>query len=143
MQQFGGKRPKGCGSNSKDQQRLPEECCKEDWCHGAVLQINNKETFRELLLDLEYCFHTICDISQMCYQGQSQHILQTQSCTKFYPASIDEVEEDQKSLHKRLSKHLAIDTIKDRALAQYLLGRMRGLQLAQGEELDKNVFPYD
>jgi len=71
-----------------------DECCKEDWCHGAVLQINNKETFRELLLDLEYCFHTICDISQMCYQGQSQNILQTQSCTTFYLISIDEVEED-------------------------------------------------
>jgi serine/threonine protein kinase len=120
-----------------------DECCKEDWCHGAVLQINNKETFRELLSDLECCFHTMCDMSQMCYRGQSQNILQTQRCTTFYPASIDEVEEDQNALHERLSKHLEIDTIKNRALAQYLLGRVTGLQLAQGEELDKIIFPYD
>ena len=120
-----------------------DECCKEDWCRGAVLQIDNKETFRELLLDLECCFHTIRDISQMCYRGQRQNILETQSCTTFYPASIDEVEEDENSLHRRLSKHLAIDTIEDRALAQYLLGRVTGLQLARGEELDKIVFPYD
>jgi serine/threonine protein kinase len=120
-----------------------DECCKEDWCHSAVLQINNKETFRELLLDLECCFHTICDISQMFYRGQSQDILQTESCTTFYPSSIDEVEEDHNSLHRRLSTHLEIDTIKDRALAQYLLGRVTGLRLAQGEELDKIVFPYD
>jgi hypothetical protein len=39
-----------------------DECCNEDWCHGAVLQINNKETFRELLLDLECCVHTMFDI---------------------------------------------------------------------------------
>jgi hypothetical protein len=75
-----------------------DECCKEDWCHSAVLQINNKETFRELLLDLECCFHTICDISQMFYRGQSQDILQTESCTTFYPSSIDEVEEDHNSI---------------------------------------------
>jgi serine/threonine protein kinase len=79
----------------------------------------------------------------MCYRGQSQNIIPTQSCTTFYPTSIDEVEEDQNSLHKRLSKHLTIDTIKDRALAQYLLRRVTGLQLARGEELDKIVFPYD
>ena len=120
-----------------------DECCKEDWCHGAVFQINNKETFRELLLDLECCFHAMCDMSQMCYRGQSQNILQTLRCTTFYPTSIDEVEEDQDALHDRLSKHLEIDTIKDRALTQYLLGRVTGLQLAQGEELDKIVFPYD
>jgi serine/threonine protein kinase len=120
-----------------------DECCKEDWCHGVVFQINNKETFRELLLDLEYCFHTMCDISQMCYRGQSQSIIQTQNCTTFYPTSIDEVEEDENSLHRRLSKHLTIDTIEDRALAQYLLGRVTSLQLARGEELDKIVFPYD
>ena len=120
-----------------------DECCKEDWCHGAVLQINNKETFRELLSDLECCFHAMCDMSRMCYRGQSQNILQTQRCTTFYPTSIDEVEEDQNALHERLSKHLEIDTIKDRALAQYLLGRVTGLQLAQGEELDKIIFPYD
>jgi serine/threonine protein kinase len=120
-----------------------DECSKEDWCHGAVLQINNKETFRELLLDLECCFHTMCDISQLCYQGQSKSIIQIQNCTTFYPTSIDEVEEDENSLHRRLSKHLTIDTIEDRALAQYLLGRVTSLQLARGEELDKIVFPYD
>ena len=120
-----------------------DECCKEDWCHSAVLQINNKEIFKELNLEFECCFHTICDVSRTCYQGQSQNVFQTESCTTFYPTSIDEVEEDQNSLQKRLSTHLKIDTIKDRALAQYLLGRVTGLQLAQGEELDKIVFPYD
>jgi hypothetical protein len=111
-----------------------DECCKEDWCHGAVLQIDNKETFRELLLDFECCFHTMCDMSQMCYQGQSQNILQIQACTTFYPASIDEVEEDENSLHIRLSKHLTMDIIEDRALAQYLLERVTSLQLARGQQ---------
>jgi serine/threonine protein kinase len=123
--------------------KMVDECCKDDWCHGAVWQINNKETFRELLLDLECCFHTMCDMSRMCCRGQSQKILQTRNWTTFYPTSIDEVEKDQNALHKRLLEHLKIDTIKDRALAQYLLRRMTGLQLAQGEELDNIVFPYD
>ncbi len=41
---------------------LIEECCKEDWLEVVVMQMNNKEAFRELLISLECCFDTICGI---------------------------------------------------------------------------------
>nr|PNR47059.1 hypothetical protein PHYPA_014179 [Physcomitrium patens] len=44
---------------------LIEECYNEDWLKSVVIQINNKEAFRELLMDLDYCFDTTCSISQL------------------------------------------------------------------------------
>src|ERR1700737_5382046 len=47
----------------KKARHMVEECCKVgDWCGGGVMNLNNKDSFRELLLDFEYCFPKMCKI---------------------------------------------------------------------------------
>ena len=126
---------------------LIEDCCKEDWFNVVVMQINNKECFRELLSDFEYCFHTMCEI--FCHHNPNRRaeILVIENNMTFYPTSIDVVEEDQNEICGRLSKHLDVCTTKEGCknckLAQYLKEYMMGLQRVEGGELDKIIFPYN
>ena len=125
---------------------LIEECCRENWCHAVVIQMTNKECFRELLLDFENCFHTICDISCLYHPAQESNILAIRNGTTFYPTSIDAIKEDQTSICERFSKHLdsciAMDC-NDCKLVQYLKGYLMSLQHVEGGELDKIDFPYN
>jgi serine/threonine protein kinase len=126
---------------------LIEECCKEDWFNFVVMQINNKECFREVLSDFENCFHTMCEI--FCHHNPNRRveILEIETSMTFYPTSIDAVEEDQNEICGRLSKHLDMCTTKEGCknckLAQYIKEYMMGLQRVEGGELDKIIFPYN
>ena len=125
---------------------LIEDCCREDWCRVVVTQLTNKECFRELLLDFENCFHTICDISCLYHLAQESRILAIKNDTTFYPTSIDAIKEDQTSICGRFSKHLDSCTTMDCddcKLAQYLKEYLRSLQHVEGGGLDKIDFPYD
>ena len=130
----------------KKSRGVVEECCQEDWCQVVMMQINNKELFRELLSDFECSFHLMCDIFRRSLPSQEVEIFAIQRSATFYPASIDEVQEDQNAICERLSKHLNLCEVaecKDCQLAKYLLGRVRGLQDAKGGELDSIVFPSE
>jgi serine/threonine protein kinase len=130
----------------KKSRSVVEECCEEDWCQVVMMQINNKELFRELLWDFECSFHLMCDIFRHSLPGREDEINAVQRSATFYPASIDEVEEDQNAICERLSKHLKLCKVaecKDCRLTNYLLGRVRGLQKAEGGELDSIVFPSE
>ena len=130
----------------KKSRSVIEECCKEDWCQVVMMQINNKELFRELLWDFENSFHLMCNIFRHFLPSRVHEINAIQGSATFYPASIDEVEEDQNSICERLSKHLNLCKFakcEDCQLANYLLGRVRGLQKAEGGELDSIVFPSE
>ena len=125
---------------------LIEECCNENWVDATVMQLNNKEWFRELLSDFESCFQTLCEISCNYNPHEKETIHAFKDNTTFYPTSTNEVEEDQISICGRLSKHL--DTYntkdcKDCRLARYLEQYFRSLQRVEGGELDNIVFPHD
>ena len=127
---------------------LIEECCNENWVDATVMQLNNREWFRELLSDFESCFHTLCDISCDCNPNEKERklILAVKKDMTFYPTPTNAVEEDQTSICGRLSKHLnSCNTkdCKDCRLAQYLKQYLRSLQLVEGGELDNIVFPYN
>ncbi len=51
-----------------------EECCDDDWCRVVVKQMNNKETFRELLEDFECSFHTMCNVFRQIFPSQEAEI---------------------------------------------------------------------
>ena len=126
---------------------MVEECCNVgDWCRVVVMQLNNKESFRELLLDFEYCFHTMCKIICQSFPNREVEIRDIEMSTTFYPTSIDEVEQDQNAIFERLSKQVNLCTIENCydhcMLLQYLKERIRGLQKVAGGELDSIVFPY-
>jgi serine/threonine protein kinase len=126
---------------------MVEECCKvDDWCRVVVMQLNNKESFRELLLDFEYCFHTMCKIFSQSFPSREVEIQHMEKSTTFYPTSIDEVEQDQNAIFERLSKEVdlcRIENCKDHCtLLRYLMERIGGLQKVAGGELDSIIFPY-
>ena len=125
---------------------LIEECCNENWVDATVMQLNSKEWFRELLLDFESCFHTLCEIS--CHyspcEKEKENILAIKDKTAFYPTPTNAIEEDQTSICGRLSKHFGscnINDCKDCTLARYLEEYLRSLQGIEGGELDNIVFP--
>src|ERR1700738_5137157 len=74
---------------------LIEECCNEKWVDATVMQLNNKEWFRELLSDFKSCFHTLCDISCRYDAHEKERILAIKDNTAFYPTSTNAVEDDQ------------------------------------------------
>ena len=125
---------------------LIEECCNENWVHAIVMQLNNKEWFRELLLDFESCFHTLCEISCHHNPHEKERILAIKDDTTFYPTTTNALEEDQTSILERLSKHLDSCSTKDCEdckLLQYLEEYLRSLQRIEGGKLDDIVFPYN
>src|ERR1700738_4768711 len=65
-----------------------EECCNDDWCEVVVKQMNNKETFRELLEDFECSFHTMCNVFCHFFQSREPEILRIESSTTFFPTCI-------------------------------------------------------
>ena len=125
---------------------LIEECCNENWVDATVMQLSNKEWFRELLSDFKSCFHTLCEISCHYNPDEKETILAIKDDTTFYPTPTNEVEEDQASICGRLSKHLnSCNTkdCKDHRLVQYMEDYLRSLQDEEGGELDNIVFPYN
>jgi serine/threonine protein kinase len=126
---------------------MVEECCKvDDWCRVVVMQLNNKESFRELLLNFEYSFHTMCKIFSQSFPDRDVEIWDMGKSPTFYPSSIDEVEQDQIAIFERLSNEVDLcktENCKDHCtLLRYLMERIEGLQKAAGGELDSIVFPY-
>jgi serine/threonine protein kinase len=125
---------------------LIEECCNENWVDATVMQLSNKEWFRELLSDFKSCFHTLCEISCHYNPDEKETILAIKDDTTFYPTPTNEVEEDQASICGRLSKHLdSCNTkdCKDCRLVRYLEEYLRSLQDEEGGKLDNIVFPYN
>ena len=123
-----------------------EECCEDDWCRVVVKQMHNKETFRELLEDFDCSFHTMCNVFRHFFPSREAEILKIESSMTFFPTCIDEVEEDHNSMYERFSKHLKmckIASCKDCMLVLYLMGRVKGLEKAEGGELDSIIFPHD
>src|ERR1700738_4867180 len=65
-----------------------EECCNDDWCRVVVKQMNNKETFRELLEDFECSFHTMCNAISYIFPSRKIEVLKIKNSTSFFPTCI-------------------------------------------------------
>ena len=122
-----------------------DSCTKDDWHQEALMQNANKETFRELLLELEDCVNTIFESFHNQHLITIQEMTELKCCTSFFPAEISEVEEDQISLCERLVsdvKTLPIDS-NNFKLAKYLLEMMECSSKVEGGELDNIQFPLN
>nr|XP_024392367.1 uncharacterized protein LOC112290406 [Physcomitrium patens] len=111
---------------------LVENCGKPNWCKEAILQLNNKETFRELLLDLKCCCDIASDILLKNYSKKLEDI----SFATFNVATYEEVEGDVKVVHERLIHANGIDDFEYCGLAKHLLKRLEDLLYIDDEELD-------
>ena len=114
---------------------LVENCSRDDWWHGAIMQLDMKEAFRDILFELECCFYTMCD---MTHEPKNKKTNLT-----FYPTTMETVLEDTRSNGDKLLVISSNSTLRReiRELAKYLLEKMKFLQDAEGRELEAIVFP--
>jgi serine/threonine protein kinase len=114
---------------------LVENSSRDDWWNGAIMQLDMKEAFRDILFDLKCCFFTLCD---MTHEPKNMKANLT-----FFPVTIDTVLEDTISNRDKLLAISSNTTLRReiRELAKYLVEKMEFLQDAEGRELESIVFP--
>jgi len=85
------------------------QSCSQTWSLAPLIQMQNKEAFRELLLEMASCLKGLFDIASnidSCLKGM-ENIVDFQSrVTNFLPCDLVEVEEDQDELCKILENKL-------------------------------------
>lgn len=81
-------------------EKMKEDCEKEGaWCHASIFQLQNKEAFRELMLELECCYKMACGkLQELCDCKQIEDVVHVQ----FYVATYEQVQNDQRALKSRL-----------------------------------------
>uniref|UniRef100_A0A7I3ZUC2 Uncharacterized protein n=1 Tax=Physcomitrium patens TaxID=3218 RepID=A0A7I3ZUC2_PHYPA len=78
--------------------KLIKACAQEQWCEASILQMENKEMFRELLWDLKTCYDVGIDLLSKKYPKKMEDIL----LVLFDVSTREEVKHDGKELFKRL-----------------------------------------
>nr|PNR42831.1 hypothetical protein PHYPA_017662 [Physcomitrium patens] len=121
-----------CTNDALEFRLLIKNCGKPNWCKEAIVQLNNKETFRELLLDLKCC----CDIASDILLKNYSKKLEDVSFATFNVATYDEVQDDVKVVYERLIHANGIDDFEYCGLAKHLLQRLEDLLHIDEEELD-------
>lgn len=91
---------------------LVENCCSEDWCQASVLQIQNEDAFKEILLERSFRYNTIFELAKDNNVRNSEFLVyeDLRFSSIFDPPTSDEVTYDQIALIARLN-----DFIKDLA----------------------------
>lgn len=111
---------------------LVENCGKENWCEKAIFLLNNKEAFRELLLNLKRC----CDIASDLLSKHYSNKLEAYTFATFNVATQDELKEDVEFLQKKLIQVNGEEDFEYFGLAKHLLQRYEDLLCIDGGELD-------
>jgi hypothetical protein len=116
--------------------RLVTDCARSDWYHATIFQLENREAFRELLLDLKNCSDATWELfsNHPCLE-QTDHI-------QFDMATSSEVEYDKISLKERMEHALKDEAFKDQELVEHLLQRVKDLHRVEGGELDAIELPF-
>nr|PNR42855.1 hypothetical protein PHYPA_017686 [Physcomitrium patens] len=111
---------------------LVESCGKSNWCEEAIFQLNNKETFRELLLDLNYWCDIVSEMLLKYYPNKFEDI----TFATFDVATYDEVQGDVQFLHERLIEASEEEDFEYCGLAKHLLQRLEDLLCIEDEKWD-------
>nr|PNR36586.1 hypothetical protein PHYPA_022437 [Physcomitrium patens] len=96
---------------------LVKKCGKPNWFEEAIFQSNNKETFRELILDLKCC----CDIASNMLLKHYPNKFEDIMFATFSIATCQEVEDDVIFKHERLIHVSKEEDFEYHALIKHLL----------------------
>nr|PNR35969.1 hypothetical protein PHYPA_021819 [Physcomitrium patens] len=91
--------------------------------------MNNKESFREYLCDLKYCYNVASDV----LRKQSWKTFEETILITFNGSTFTKAEGNNKDLYKRL---VSISGDKDVELAKHLLQRLKDMPCIESGELD-------
>jgi len=117
------------------------QSCSQAWSLAPLIQMQNKEAFRELLLEMASCLEGLFDIAtnmDSCLKGM-ENIVDFQSCvTNFLACDLVEVGEDQADLCKILENklHNLQPRSYDYELANYVLQWREYILKVEGGESD-------
>lgn len=130
-------------------------CCSDkNWWKSAVFQVQNEEAFRDILLEVGFCYNVIYEQAKVifcynviCEQPNStteSNFFQTRDLNQsFLPASKIEVRKDKKELQTRLEDLEQDPSIYARCLARYLLGRLKVKISPGGSDSIADVILWD
>lgn len=84
--------------------QLVRNCGELDWCAAAVFQCQNENAFREVLLEVSFCYNAIYEEVKSTNKDWDhvQNIDDLRNSSEFLPASFSDILEDQQELQKRL-----------------------------------------
>jgi serine/threonine protein kinase len=122
---------------------LVEDCGKQEWCNVVAFQINNTESFRELMDDLQCFWDAMCEKYLAIYPDSHDFRIPS---IDFSVATYDEIESDEKAMVERLEK--CLETMPNDSegyeLGKYLLRRLQfELPQVRGGELNAFEIPND
>ena len=82
---------------------LVTECRGEEWGRSVVVQSQNENAFREILLDVSLCYHAIYEEARSIYGGSSNFFPEDLRESPFFPPAADnDTHRDLEDLRKRL-----------------------------------------
>ncbi|KAG0598648.1 hypothetical protein M758_12G090800 [Ceratodon purpureus] len=83
---------------------LVKQCREKDWCQASVYQSQNQNAFREILLDVSFCYNAIFEQVKSASEDWLGHPEDLRQSPMFMPATASDVYEDQQDLQKRLEE---------------------------------------
>ncbi|KAG0577478.1 hypothetical protein KC19_5G159500 [Ceratodon purpureus] len=102
---------------------LVTNCAEEDWCAAAVFQCQNENAFREILLDVSFCYNAIYEQAKRKRTDWNDPPQDLRQCSLFDPATDGDALEDRQDLKKRLDE-LASAPTKLEGLDNWIPGRV-------------------
>jgi serine/threonine protein kinase len=116
---------------------LVQDCHNEDWCRASIYQIQNENSFREILLDMGLCYHAICEQVKGTIERCSMEPEDLCRSFLFQPASNSDIHQDQEELRERLEQIVNTSRWSGRYLGS-LLGRVAQKHCLARYLLDKS-----
>ncbi|KAG0616745.1 hypothetical protein M758_5G139200 [Ceratodon purpureus] len=83
---------------------LVTNCAEEDWCAAAVFQCQNENAFREILLDVGFCYNAIYEQAKTKRKDWNDPPQDLRQGSLFVPATDGDALEDRQDLQRRLDE---------------------------------------
>lgn len=125
----------------KEAEDLVRQCCSQPWMRAAISQADNKETFCEVLYDLDWCITLLQDAAASAPQGKrrrrgtrarAQQLANRRR--KIKSVNNDAAQKDRDELKVRLEVEIQKPQLShdDLTLAKYLLARLTDAKASKG-----------
>ena len=83
---------------------LVTNCAEEDWCAAAVFQCQNENAFREILLDVGFCYNAIYEQAKTKRKDWNDPPQDLRQGSLIVPATDGDALEDRQDLQRRLDE---------------------------------------
>ncbi|KAG0616923.1 hypothetical protein M758_5G152000 [Ceratodon purpureus] len=89
---------------------LVTNCAEKDWCAAAVFQCQNENAFREILLDVGFCYNAIYEQAKTKRKDWNDPPQDLRQGSLFDPVTDDDALDDKHELQRRLDELASAET---------------------------------